>query len=58
MMLEAGLDIKVASVGLGHANTQITRDLYMKVRQAVLDEAAERVLMLVQGEEPAGVQEA
>jgi integrase len=47
--LEAGLDIKVVSVQLGHANTRITHDLYTHVRQAVHDDAAARVLTLVQG---------
>lgn len=47
--MEAGLDIKVVSVQLGHANTRITHDLYTHVRQAVLDDGAERVLTLVQG---------
>lgn len=45
--LEAGLDIKVVSDQLGHANTTITRDLYTHVRQAVHDEAAESVVQLL-----------
>ena len=47
--LEAGLDVKIVSVQLGHANTRITHDLYTHVRQALHDEAAARVLTLVQG---------
>ncbi|MER5424960.1 tyrosine-type recombinase/integrase [Streptosporangium roseum] len=47
--LEARLDIKVVSTQLGHANTRITHDIYTHVRQAVHDDAAERVLTLVQG---------
>ncbi|GAA3512000.1 integrase [Streptosporangium album] len=45
--LEAGLDVKVVSVQLGHSTTTITRDLYQHVRQAVLDDAAERVVALI-----------
>ncbi|MER7126697.1 tyrosine-type recombinase/integrase [Micrococcus luteus] len=49
LALEAGLDVKIVSDQLGHANTRITHDLYTHVRPAVHDEAAERVLTLVQG---------
>ncbi|GAA3070617.1 site-specific integrase [Streptosporangium carneum] len=45
--LEAGLDVKVVSVQLGHSTTTITRDLYQHVRQAVLDDAAEKVVALI-----------
>lgn len=55
--LEAGLDIKVVSTQLGHANTRVTHDIYTHVRQAVHDDAAERVLTLVQGS-PAKAKEA
>jgi site-specific recombinase XerD len=44
--LEAGLDVKIVSVQLGHSTT-ITRDLYQHVRQAVLDDAAEKVVALI-----------
>jgi integrase len=47
LMLAAGVDVKVVSETLGHADTQITRDIY----QAVLDDlsraAAEAVVKLV-----------
>ncbi|MEU0520092.1 tyrosine-type recombinase/integrase [Streptosporangium sp. NPDC006007] len=46
--LEAGLDVEVVSVWLGHSTT-ITRDLYQHVRQAVLDDAAEKVVALLPG---------
>ncbi|WP_031166061.1 tyrosine-type recombinase/integrase [Streptosporangium roseum] len=49
LALEAGLDVKIVSDQLGHANTRITHDLYTHVRPAVHDDAAERVLTLVQG---------
>jgi integrase len=45
--LEAGLDVKIVSVQLGHSTTTITRDLYQHVRQAVLDDAAEKVVALI-----------
>ncbi|GGS87514.1 site-specific integrase [Planobispora rosea] len=45
--LEAGLDVKVVSVQLGHSTTTITRDLYQHVRRAVLDDAAEKVVALI-----------
>ena len=47
--LEADLDVKVVSVQLGHSTTTITRDLYQHVRQAVLDDAAEKVVALIPG---------
>ncbi|MER5644791.1 hypothetical protein [Streptosporangium sp. NPDC002524] len=46
---EAGLDVKVVSVQLGHSTTTITRDLYQHVRRAVLDDAAEKVVALIPG---------
>ncbi|RBQ21941.1 hypothetical protein DP939_04520 [Spongiactinospora rosea] len=58
LMSEAGPDIKVASVGLGRSKTQIAPGLYMQLRQAVLDETAERVLTPAQGKKRAGRQEA
>jgi integrase len=45
--LEAGVDIKVVSHLLGHANTKITMDLYQHVRQQVHVDAAERVVDLL-----------
>jgi integrase len=45
--LEAGVDIKVASDLLGHANTKITMDLYQHLRQQVHVDAAERVVELL-----------
>ncbi|MEV8510847.1 site-specific integrase [Dactylosporangium sp. NPDC051484] len=45
--LEAGLDVKVVSDQLGHANTNITRNLYQHVRRAVHDAAAEAVVALL-----------
>ncbi len=45
--LEAGLDIKVVSDQLGHSTTRITHDLYQHVRQAVHDDAAEKVVALL-----------
>ncbi|WP_055480879.1 tyrosine-type recombinase/integrase [Sphaerimonospora mesophila] len=50
--LEAGLDVKVVSVQLGHSTTTITRDLYQHVRQAVLDDAAEKVVALIPERKP------
>ncbi|MFI6801729.1 hypothetical protein [Streptosporangium canum] len=35
--------MKVISVQLGRSTTTITRDLYQHVRQAVLDDAAEKI---------------
>ncbi|MCS7477495.1 tyrosine-type recombinase/integrase [Umezawaea endophytica] len=40
---EAGLDIKLVSVQLGHSGTAITQDLYTHVRRARQDAAAETV---------------
>ncbi|GAA3443259.1 tyrosine-type recombinase/integrase [Planomonospora venezuelensis] len=54
--LEAGLDVKIVSAQLGHSTTTITRDLYQHVRQAVLDDAAEKVVALLPGRK--GAQEA
>ncbi|MFD0883284.1 tyrosine-type recombinase/integrase [Streptosporangium algeriense] len=45
--LEAGLDVKVVSTQLGHSTTRITQDLYTHVREAVLDDAAEKVIALL-----------
>jgi integrase len=45
--LEAGLDVKIVSVQLGHSGTAITRDLYQHVRRAVHEAAAEKVVALV-----------
>ncbi|MEV4093858.1 tyrosine-type recombinase/integrase [Streptosporangium saharense] len=45
--LEANLDVKVVSAQLGHSTTRITQDLYQHVRQATLDEGAEKVLALL-----------
>lgn len=47
LALEAGLDIKVVSERLGHSTTRITQDLYTHVRQAVHDDAAEKVVALL-----------
>lgn len=45
--LEAGLDIKVVSDQLGHANTTITQNLYQHVRRTVHATAAEAVVALL-----------
>ena len=45
--LEAGLDIKVVSDQLGHANTNITQNLYQHVRRTVHATAAEAVVALL-----------
>ncbi|MFF3665373.1 tyrosine-type recombinase/integrase [Microtetraspora malaysiensis] len=58
LALEAGLHAKIVSEQLGHANTQITLNLYTHVRQALHDEAAERVLTLVQRRPASGAKEA
>jgi integrase len=47
LMLEAGIDVKVVSDTLGHANVRITMDLYQHVRQQVHVDAAERVVELL-----------
>jgi integrase len=45
--LEAGVDIKVVSDLLGHANTRITQDIYQHVRQQIHVDAAEKVVELL-----------
>lgn len=49
LSLETGLEIMVVLDQPGHATTRITEDLFMHVRPAVHDEAAERVLKLMPG---------
>lgn len=45
--LEAGLDVKIVSDQLGHANTSFTRNTYQHVRRAVHEGAAEAVVALL-----------
>jgi integrase len=47
LRLEAGVDIKVVSEGLGHSNTVITRDLYSHVRRVLHEQANAAVLRLL-----------
>ncbi len=47
LRLEAGVDIKVVSEGLGHSNTNITQNLYTHVRRVLHDNAAEAVVQLL-----------
>lgn len=47
LRLEAGVDIKVVSEGLGHSNTAITQNLYTHVRRVLHDQAAEAVVQLL-----------
>ena len=47
--LEGGVEVKLVSDQLGHANTGITQDTYQHVRRARHDAAAERVDELVFG---------
>jgi integrase len=47
LRLEAGVDIKVVSEGLGHSNTSITQNLYTHVRRVLHDRAADAVIQLL-----------
>ena len=47
LALEAGVDIKVVSERLGHANTTITQNLYQHVRRTLHDKAADAVVNLL-----------
>jgi integrase len=54
LALEAGIDIKVVSMQLGHSSTVMTQNLYTHVRRAIHDGAAEAVVALL----PAGTPKA
>ena len=49
LMLEAGLDVRIAQDVLGHSTSVITRDTYQHVRRQVHKDAAQRVVDLLPG---------
>lgn len=49
LALESGVDVKIVSERLGHANTSITRDVYQHVSPAMDQEAADRVSRAIFG---------
>jgi integrase len=51
--LEAGVDVKVVSERLGHANTAITSDIYTHVSTALGRSAADRIGAFIAGPVPA-----
>lgn len=54
LALEAGVDVKVVSAQLGHADTQVTQNTYQHVRRAVHKDAAEKVVALLPGKDAPG----
>ena len=49
LMLEAGVDTKIASARLGHSTTAITQDLYQHWIRSLDDQAAERMQRALRG---------
>ncbi len=49
LMLEAGVDTKIASARLGHSTTAITQDLYQHWIPSLDDQAAERMQRALRG---------
>lgn len=53
LMLEAGLDVRIAQEVLGHSTSTITRDTYQHVRRQVHKDAAQKVVDLLPGRKDA-----
>lgn len=54
MALEAGVDVKIVSERLGHANTGITQNTYQHVRRAVHRGAVDQIVSLIEPDEQGG----
>ena len=54
LALEAGVDVRIVSAQLGHADTQVTQNTYQHVRRAVAKDAAEKVVSLLAGKDAPG----
>ena len=51
LALQAGVDIKIVSANLGHANIQITYDTYAHVLDEMKDSASDRIAAFIFGAE-------